>query len=626
LRSDDGGETFEPIQEVGDPIGEVLLSPNRKGAMVVRAFSSSAAYVHSSSDGGASWSTNLTPATVRSAAALSPGTYAMGTPNGVFLVQGGAPAVGLTSPAIPPIFDLSASQPSSPILFGRTDRTLERLRANDGGEFQPAERDTAVPSIPLLDLPPIPRPSLKGPDEVTLREGQDTTKRYLLELTGTPTPVDVYFLFDTSGSMGSAIRGVREAMRQVVLSLVRHRVDAHFGIGRYVSYADPPAYERVRDIGPPDQQLAKALASLTAEGGGYESQLAALYQSATGDGDDESHRQGYAYIPPNRQANFRKGTLRTIIHMTDEPFSEGTPNPTYETTIGALVESNIQQLGIALQNEPVDVGGRTPRYGLDRVARGSGAAAEEPLDCDGDGIDDIGKGAPLVCVLPPVRAQDSVVMAEALVGLIRAVEHARPITVTADGHRAEVLAAPEGLLDLRKPATLPIEVRFRCPEVERDERESVRLAASLEGRQLAVLPVALRCRDVPEEETASPVRDHLARAVFAGKGLTGPLPPAPPAPVPGVEAQGASQNQVQTQAQAQGVAQGAAAPQEEERPQLAFAHAHASTEEQWQMSQLRTRREPELPSAWLALVAGVLGAFTTAACRSSQVRTRRSYR
>ena len=228
-----------------------------------------------------------------------------------------------------------------PLVFGTTGRTIEVAFEPAGRLIDPKTELMAGP--PLIDVSSnYLQPASK---RVVMRPGQSRTVGYELGLPAASTLLDVYFMIDISGSMDGAINGVRSGMRDIVNRLAANRIDVHFGIGAFRAYNDPPPYQRVRDIGPVNAQLAEALNSLSARGGGEETQMAALMQSVTG--------SGYRFIQPNLNMHFRPGSLRVAIEVTDEVISQGENHPPYTEVAAILKRAGVRMVGLAIQEEPL---------------------------------------------------------------------------------------------------------------------------------------------------------------------------------------------------------------------------------------------------------------------------------
>jgi RHS repeat-associated protein len=221
--------------------------------------------------------------------------------------------------------------------------------------------------------------------------------------------VDVFFLVDTSSSFSDDLPNFRLAAPGIIAALSSGAIDVNFGLGRFEDYPipefgaasyDDKAYQRVLPISPGTAQILSQINSLYTKFGWDwpQSQLPALFQAATGAGQDLSSR-GYpnATIPPNQQANFRPGAFPIIVLWTDayfhEPGDYGSipyPGPSLEEVLNALNSRGIKVIGMGA--------GGGALYDLTRIAQGTATLAPAGgVDCDGNGTIDILEGNPLVC-------------------------------------------------------------------------------------------------------------------------------------------------------------------------------------------------------------------------------------
>lgn len=171
---------------------------------------------------------------------------------------------------------------------------------------------------------------------------------------------DVFFLVDTTGSMGDTINDVATSLSSVIVPGIRAEIEnAWIGVGRFEDFPVAPygsssshfggsvpglpvddvpffLHSEVRD---PEFQLAEiqqAVEHLRTIGGGYdgpESHVEGLYQTATGEGfpafglppqrcperpDDPELARGYPC--------FRAGALPIVVLITDAPMHNGPGN------------------------------------------------------------------------------------------------------------------------------------------------------------------------------------------------------------------------------------------------------------------------------------------------------------
>ncbi|MCB0192945.1 MAG: S8 family serine peptidase [Anaerolineae bacterium] len=251
-------------------------------------------------------------------------------------------------------------------------------------------------------------------------------------------PLDIYFLVDLSNSFIDDLPKFKSEAPAIVDTLKASNSNIRFGLGRFEDYPISPfgsatyrdkAYERVVDLTFNDSTVKSAIAGLSTRfgGDGPESQLAALYQSATGAGQNLSS-VGYpgASIPAGQQANFRSEAEKIIILWTDasfhqpgDPGSIPYPSPSFaQTTTAINALGNAFVYGIfsggagatatsltqSRPNSPeqslesAELSIQSGSSDLTRIVADTGAfAGDDGVDCDGDGDIDISRGQPLVC-------------------------------------------------------------------------------------------------------------------------------------------------------------------------------------------------------------------------------------
>jgi hypothetical protein len=226
------------------------------------------------------------------------------------------------------------------------------------------------------------------------------------------TPVDVYILVDLSGSFWDDLPIFQIQAPDIIATLSASSPNIKFGLGKYEDYpifpfgsaaAGDKAYERLVDLDfDPDPTLNAIAGLFTRDGWDWpQSQLPALYQAATGAGQDLSV-EGYpgASIPAGQQANFRDGAIKLILlwtdaefHLPGDPGDIPYPGPSFDDTVDAI---------LAL-DPPMVIGissGSTGTADLQKIATATDAFAPPGgVDYDGDGIIDILEGEPLVLTI-----------------------------------------------------------------------------------------------------------------------------------------------------------------------------------------------------------------------------------
>lgn len=518
-----------------------------------------------------------------------------------------------------------------PFIYGRTETTIEVK-----SDFIPDDPvDTGQVGIELDRPPELTGDNGLRPEsrKVSLRPGQSTTLPYRLQLPAASTPLDVYFMIDISGSMGGTINGVRSAMQDIVDRLRDMKIDVRFGVGAFRAYGDPPAYDRLRDIGPAGDELADALNSLNASGGGAETQMAALLQSVTGAGDHA--------IPPNLNMNFRDGSLRVAIEATDELISQGGEHPAYQEVVDALLEHDVKMVGLAIQDPPLlgEPDYETPNgpaEGLSIVAEGSKTLAPSGgVDCDGDSDAEIPEGRPIVCQIAPSRADDAGLMTDAIVNVLAAIQDIQDLSVNALTGDSTVRAPSEIVesinpsvfpaVDLKEPSAHQFDLTVRCPQVGRDTTFPIDLSVTQRGIALGQSELTVVCKPIVKREGPPIAAPFVPLAAIAA-----PVPrPPDPIPEPNPNPQPNPQHNPQAQA--------GFAAQEQQQPQVAVAHnevivpeaAEQPATDEYMMSAHDESRVP--PLAFVFATAGITAVYaysvlTRTRTRTAHARNRRTRR
>lgn len=656
--STNGGRTFQSEPEfTGTPIGPIDVF-HAGGPASLMVFDRSAGGGSVSNDGGENWLSITSP----------------GMPSSV--VHGNAPedrmvsSVGDVWVYLPNLFSwvsarapldnirgLVAERTSAAAVYGFTPSTIAVYRGPTGTSVKTPPEIEIRPDRSLLDpgVPPAPQPAKLTPARRVVRidAGDSKTVPYNLLLPESKTPLDVYFLVDTSSSQKRFITGMGEALQGIVNGLIRSGADVRFGLGAYDNYPDsnPPR------VGPPDsgprfyepndlyQQLAPmmrettvledALEEIEADGGGYyNAQLEALYQAATGEGADvEPAGPGGRDVPPGQHAEFRRGALKIALLVSDEEFVteplDTDPTPPdlrgFDETVEALNDKSIHQVGVSLRQ-----GGTahaTP-YMREMARRTDALAPVGGVDCDGDGDPDVAAGRALVCEFDRQSLNEGVGLTDGIVNLVESIRTRATLALEVRA-RDEIVrdVTPESYESLLLQASdkVTFEATFRCPLTLAGRRFPVKVSATgVDGSPTATATVV--CRSVArsnedEEEELLPMFP-IDRVL----GLIPLVPVGPPPPITEL----ASSTQAQAQSQAQAQAQASMAAQEQEQPQLAFVHAMHSmrrqAQEEYAMSAFST--PAERPGHGVALAGATLlmslGAGLALARQRAAARVRRA--
>jgi hypothetical protein len=631
-RSTDGGATFETIPDMPTPIGvvDVQRYPPYKPSRVL-VFHAKKPVVQRSTDDGGSFRTVPSPGVVRSVANIySVDAIATASDTGVRVQQAGQPAVDVTPKRLK-LTDLAFGLVGRLELFGREGDTIYRRRFVSPTR---AEKPRKLPPVNLTGsvLPAI-KHSVLRPEHVPvpLRPGQSKRVRYTLDLAPTPTPLDVMFATDSTGSMSEALASLREDFQDIINDLAASGIDVWFGVGDFKDYptSSPGDYpwKRRRAVGPIDAELKRAIEGIETGGGtGLDSSLAASYQAATGQGQRavpgliELPTDAKWFIEPGQGAEWRRNSAKVIVMASDvrsrDPQTDaGYPGPSYATVNQKLRSLGIKQVGIAVG--PDAEGADGPRKTLERVSKGTDTLAPRGgTDCDDDGGVDLVEGEPLVCSFNR-KTGGTTSIAPALVSLLRSVEDRQPVAFALTGDarvvRAETpLVVPD--VNVKQVNRLWVDVTFRCDLKTAGHVFPVTIRASAGSRQVAAAGATVAC-GVPlpaARAPGSPLPDLPSSAQVAAVAVA-PLPPPPPAPV--TQAQMNPNPNPNPQAQAQ--LQAGAAVEEQESPQLAFAEVEI-TDEQTELAMVgRDSAEEQAARTllWVAMAA-VAGAATALERRS----------
>jgi hypothetical protein len=622
FRSTDGGRSFAAVEEFSEtrsgPV-DVFHFPGLPARIV--AFRPAFGDLLRSDDGGRTWLRHAAPGAPSSVAhGIAADSLIAGTGGRIHaFVPSAASWVDLN--ALAGTTDVAAALTAVPVFFARTSRTIEVYRGPIGRDLRIPAGTVVLPDVDLPDIPPPPNPppATLSPRERTIRiaAGGLRTVSYRLSLPRIRTPLDVYLLTDSSSSFKPFIEGLRRGAARIVAALVDERIDLRIGLAEYRDYPDretEPAseeepnfvYRQTQDLTSDSGALERALESIRAAGGGfYNAMLGALFQTATGAGQEVFPPGPENDVPPGLQADYRREALKVVILVADDRFIEEQdayerdlikPNiPSFDEVAAALDSKGIHQVGLSLSYDA------TPY--LRRMASATEAfAPERGVDCDGDGEPDVAVRGPLVCEVDRRSLARGDAIVPAIVNLVQGVRTRAAVHFQADADRDVVARVdPRGYesVVLQSSNVLTFDVTYRCPRFLAGEVAEVNVRAT--GTDVTELAHArVVCGTVGDEDDPRPP-SALERALQAL-----PLvPAAPTSPIPEPASQAQGQGQAQSQAQAQG--QAAVAAQEQEQPQVASAYAYRaaleeSAREEYALSRLR--RDPQPPL--LPLTAGAV--------------------
>jgi hypothetical protein len=645
--STDGGASFSSIPEFANfDSGPVDVVHESGHPAIIIAFTNSRREYRVSRDGGKKWFRGDSPAAVDSVAHGIGAEDLVISANGRVYIRDAstfswrnlnAPTQGVSA--------MVSNRSGSISYFGHTAHTLERYilpagsggGKHGGGDGLPGDPNISLPLPPEL----VAKASDLGPDgkKIILGPGKSRVVTYTLHLPQRPVPLDVYLLIDTSNSMYETLAGLRKSLIGIVGGLETRQVDAQFGLAEYRAYpySCPPGqdpanfvYRQDQNIAPVSQALANKIAALTPDAGGfYDSHLGALYQTATGAGQDlfPVGVQNGDDVPPGQDAVWRDKALRVVINATDEVFGretkqpgatgdlsnpecalEPTPSiPSFGQVISAFNDRNIKQVGLSIANST-----ESSYPDLARIAKGTGTLANVPVDCNGDGVIDLHAGSPLVCKLRPTGSQDGLNLVPAVLGLLDSVQKKVDVGLHVT-HGDQVVdnvnpsLYPSVILQTAKALTY--NVSFHCDKSQAGSSFSVDLAAASSlPLPRATADATVVCKKIPKaivdkkkkkkKKKELPVPVLVPPLVPTVAAFAAAPPPPPPAPVSNLS----SASQAQSQAQAQG----ATATQEQEEPQLALAQAYFEAQDDAEYAMTAYHGRKNYPPLGASLAMGVV--------------------
>jgi hypothetical protein len=143
----------------------------------------------------------------------------------------------------------------------------------------------------------------------TLNPGDTHTEVVTVRVpkSGAAPRADVYFLADTTGSMGSILAAVQSGAGSILAALAGLGVDFHFGVGNYKDFPrDPYAFQHQQSLTNLAGAVTAAINGWSASGGGDipEGQFFALHKLAE---------------PPGGAIGWRAGAKRIVVWFGDAP-------------------------------------------------------------------------------------------------------------------------------------------------------------------------------------------------------------------------------------------------------------------------------------------------------------------
>ncbi|HAT31550.1 MAG TPA: hypothetical protein DCW29_12070, partial [Janthinobacterium sp.] len=187
---------------------------------------------------------------------------------------------------------------------------------------------------------------------LTLNPGQilDETITVTIPKNAGPIKADVYFLADTTASMGGILGAVQAGSANVLAALNGLGVDIVFGVGNYKDFAsgDPYGFQHQLNPGNVAPAVAAAINAWSASGGG-DSPEAALFALDS------------LAVAPGGGIGWRAGSKRIIVWFGDVPSHDpicsavsGAPTVTEASATAKLVNEGIAVLAISTANPGLD--------------------------------------------------------------------------------------------------------------------------------------------------------------------------------------------------------------------------------------------------------------------------------
>jgi len=424
---------------------------------------------------------------------------------------------------------------------------------------------------PSGDPPPIPpaRPAQLEPQggDVRVPPGGSTDVDYQLNLPEQPTPIDVFFLLDTSGSTDPYIKGLQDGLGELATNLDKADVAAGYGLGEYQDTGGL-RYRRRVNIGPTDA-LKRSLAAIRTAGG-EEPGYTAVHQAATGQGIEQV--KAGRPVDKNQSPTWRQGTLRVVVHVADEPFSDDESGANRDQAVAALKDQRMTLIGIQVTDNPPAPGAtagcaavlRTDDPGqainlnntsdnpvralklrcqLEDLARETGALAPDGgIDCNSDGVVDVPGGSPMVCTLKRegTAGNKVVAMAKPLTELLKNLDDIQEVRLVPEDPKVGVEVTPGGnytKLNLKEKHLASFKTRISCTAEQAGQAFPLTLNAKAGVRVVGTARPRVVCGDpplvpavVPPVVPRKPARQEPEPAAPQPIAVVAPAPPPPIAP------------------------------------------------------------------------------------------------
>jgi hypothetical protein len=249
------------------------------------------------------------------------------------------------------IYQISASQkdqPNGPVYSVVVDEKgtvvdLKTLSKTEKVDFFPPiprpgteDLNPAISFTPFTGAPSVPVTISPSVNDLHLTPGQTFTEDIHVTIPAVPPPLfDVYFLADTTGSMGNIIAAVKAGASNIMSTLHGIYPTMAFGVGNYKDFGSGDPYcfqhQQTPDVNPGPPQAAINAWSAIGGGDGPEGQIFALNQVAT-----------------SPSIGWRPGSQRILVWFGDAPGHDPICAPQFVPVAitEAIAKSNLSGTGI----------------------------------------------------------------------------------------------------------------------------------------------------------------------------------------------------------------------------------------------------------------------------------------
>ena len=424
-------------------------------------------------------------------------------------------------------------------------------------------------------------------ERVTVEPGVTEDIPVTLRVPANSTPLDVYFLVDTTSSMQASINGLKESIESISETLSDSLgKDACFGLAEVKDFEGllaPSPYTRRLPI--TCDNPAKNIDSV-------KSIRDALEDMKAGGGGDIPEAQTVGLIGSVRgttSAIFRPEAFKVVVLVSDSGFKEGGQHPTIDQAVYELNVDDVKVVSVLVggNGDPEEA-----RADMEAVAIGTNTfAPAQGVDCDGDGRRnpwDLVADAPLVCDI----SGGTPALGPAIIGLLLGV--ADPGTLAVDVQDEEdvvvdpIKGTTNAIKNLKQQSYLTFAMPVRCRKEQDGQDLNVLLTPTIRERPLVIKgyeiqgTAVVQCRSVPvvpprippppEPEIIDPPRPAKPPIALA---LPQP-PPAPAQPISNINLNAGLSQEEEQQYQLAAVTQGANEEfQDEESLELAMSDYRA---------------------------------------------------